>query len=153
MGRLAAWTALRSGRKYAYNPNLTPHAVFTTPEVASIGVLEADSPRNASVAEIEMAANDRALAAGNEAGFVRLIARPSLVSRHKAGGKVIGATIVGARAGEMINEVALVMSMNAYGARLAQTVRAYPSWSTVMRKAASRWFYDYDGAGARKPRR
>jgi len=91
--------------------------------------------------------------AGAEAGFVRLIARPSLVSRHKAGGKVIGATIVGARAGEMINEVALVMSMNAYGARLAQTVRAYPSWSTVMRKAASRWFYDYDGAGARKPRR
>jgi len=153
MGRVATWTALRRGRRYRYDPNRVPHAVFTTPEVASIGVLEADAPDDARVAEIEMSSNDRALAADEPEGFVRLIARPAALTRHKAGGKVIGATIVGGRAGEMINEVALMMRTNAYGFRLAQTVRAYPSWSTVMQKAATRWFYEYEGESARPPKR
>jgi pyruvate/2-oxoglutarate dehydrogenase complex dihydrolipoamide dehydrogenase (E3) component len=153
MGRIAAWTALRAGRKYKYDPKRIPHVVFTTPEVASIGVLEAEAPDNASVAEIAMSANDRALAADESAGFVRLIARPTLITKHRAGGKVIGATIVGGRAGEMINEVALMMRTNAYGFRLAQTVRAYPTWSTIMQKAATRWFHEYEGGSARPPRR
>ena len=84
---------------------------------------------------------------------MRLIARPTKFTKHRAGGKLIGATIVGGRAGEMIKEVALMMRMNAYGYRLAQTVRAYPSWSTVMQKAATRWFYEYEGGSARSPRR
>jgi pyruvate/2-oxoglutarate dehydrogenase complex dihydrolipoamide dehydrogenase (E3) component len=153
MGRVAIWTALRVGRKYKYDPNRIPHVVFTTPEVAAIGVLEADAPDDARVAEVEMSANDRALAADEVEGFVRLIARPTQFTKHRAGGKLIGATIVGGRAGEMINEVALMMRMNAYGYRLAQTVRAYPSWSTVMQKAATRWFYEYEGESARRPRR
>lgn len=153
MGRLAVWTALRFGRRYAFEAGRIPHAVFTTPEVAAIGVIEADAPGDARVAEIEMAANDRALAAGEPAGFVRLIARPALVTRHRAGGKLIGATIVGGRAGELINEVALMMRMNAYPFRLAQTARAYPTWSTVMQKAATRFFYEFEGGSARSPRR
>ena len=153
MGRVATRTALRPGRKYRYDPNRIPHVVFTTPEVAAIGVVEADAPEDASVAEAEMAANDRAVAADETTGFVRLIARPARFTKHRAGGKLIGATIVGCRAGEMINEVALMMRMNAYGFRLAQTVRAYPSWSSVMQKAATRWFYEYEGESARPPRR
>lgn len=153
MGRVAAWSALRTARRYKFDPLRIPHVVFTTPEVAAIGVSEADAPLNASVAEISMSANDRALAAAAPEGFVRLIARPAAVSRHKAGGKVIGATIVGGRAGEMINEIALMMRSNAYGFRLAMTVRAYPSWSTIIQKAATRWFYEYEGERARRPRR
>ena len=45
------------------------------------------------------------------------------------------------------------MPCGAYAGRLAQTVRAYPSWSTIMQKAAARWFYEYEGEGARRPRR
>ena len=153
MGRVAAWTALRSGRRYAYIAERVPQVVFTTPEVASIGVLEADAPRTARVAEAPMSINDRALAANAPEGFVRLIAKRDWLTGHKAGGKLIGATIVGGRAGELINECALVMRSNAYAGRLAQTVRAYPSWSTVMQKTAARWFFDIDGQGARPPRR
>lgn len=153
MGRIAAWTALRPGRRYAYDPLRIPQVVFTTPEVASIGILEADAPDNARVAEAPMHINDRALAAGEPDGFVRLIAKPGAVTRNLAGGKLVGATIVGGRAGELINECALIMRSGAYAGRLAQTVRAYPSWSTIMQKAAARWFYDVDGAGARAPRR
>jgi pyruvate/2-oxoglutarate dehydrogenase complex dihydrolipoamide dehydrogenase (E3) component len=127
--------------------------VFTTPEVAAIGLLESDAPDDARVAEVEMASNDRALAADETTGFVRLIARPTPFTKHRLGGKVVGATIVGGRAGEMINEIALMMRMNAYGFRLAQTARAYPSWSSVMQKAATRWFFEYEGESARSPRR
>ena len=153
MGRTATWTALRPGRKYKYDPNRIPHAVFTTPEIAAIGILEADAPRNARVAELPMTSNDRALAADHSEGFVRMIARKSRVTGHKAGGKVIGATIVGGRAGEMINEVALTMRGSGYPVRLAQTVRAYPSWSTIMQKTAALWYFDYEGHSARPPRR
>ena len=82
-----------------------------------------------------------------------MIARKSRVTGHKAGGKVIGATIVGGRAGEMINEVALTMRGSGYPVRLAQTVRAYPSWSTIMQKTAALWYFDYEGHSARPPRR
>jgi len=153
MGRIAAWTALRPGRRYAYVAERVPQVVFTTPEVASIGVLESAAPDNARVAEAPMDINDRALAADESEGFVRLIARRDLLTGHAVGGKLIGATIVGGRAGELINECALVMRSNAYAGRLAQTVRAYPSWSTIMQKAAARWFYDIEGEGARPPRR
>lgn len=152
MGRIAAWTALRAGRRYAYDPLRIPQVVFTTPEVASIGVLESHAPSNARVAEIDMHLNDRARTASAPEGFVRLIAKPDMITRHKAGGRLIGATIVGGRAGELINEAALVMRANVLAGRLAQTVRAYPSWSTIMQKAAARWFYDIDGQGARAPR-
>lgn len=153
MGRIAVWTALRFGRRYRYDARRIPQVVLTTPEVASIGILERDAPDNARVVEMPMSANDRALAADRSVGFVRMIARPAAITRHAAGGKLIGATIVGERAGELINECALLMRSNGYTARLAQTVRAYPSWSTIMQKTAARWFYDYDGEGARPPRR
>jgi len=153
MGRVAAWSALRAGRRYAYDPRRIPQVVFTTPEVASIGVLEADAPANSRVAEADMQLNDRALAASAPQGFVRLIAKPDLLTRHKAGGRLIGATIVGAHAGELINEAAIAMRSNMLAGRLAQTVRAYPSWSTIMQKAAARWFFELEGQGARPPRR
>ena len=153
MGRIAAWTALRAGRRYAYRPERVPQVVFTTPEIASIGVLEADAPDNALVAEAPMHLNDRALAADAPEGFVRLIAKPGLLTKHKVGGKLVGATIVGGRAGELINECALLMRSGSYVGRLAQTVRAYPSWSTIMQKTAARFFFDVDGQGARPPRK
>jgi len=153
MGRISVWTALRRGRRYGYDRLRIPQVVFTTPEVASIGVLEADAPDDARVAEAPMHINDRALAAERPEGFVRLIAKPGVITRHKAGGRLIGATIVGGHAGELINEAALIMRSGAYAGRLAQTVRAYPSWSTIMQKAAARWFYDIEGQGARPPRK
>lgn len=153
MGRVAAWTALRTGRRYRFDPLRIPQVVFTTPEVASIGVLEADAPENARVAEAPMHINDRALAADRPEGFVRLIAKRDLLTGHKAGGRLVGATIVGGHAGELINEAAIAMRSGMFAGRLAQTVRAYPSWSTVMQKAAARWFYEVDGEGARPPRR
>ncbi len=52
---------------------------------------------------------DRAIAAGRTDGFIKLVAGPRLLTRDLGGGKLLGATIVAERAGEMIHEVALAM--------------------------------------------
>jgi len=47
---------------------------------------------------------------------------------------VLGATIVAARAGEMIHEPALAMRTGMFTGRLAQTVHAYPTWSLAIQR-------------------
>lgn len=147
MGRIAVHNLDRPGwRRRRFRPDLVPRVVFTDPEVATIGLTEAEAQgRDAWVAEIPMSAVDRAITAGREDGFVRLVAAPlpgtSRLSRdglwRVGGGRLLGATIVAPRAGEMIAEVALAMRIGALTGRLAQTVHAYPTWTLAVRQAAA----------------
>ena len=151
MGRLAAGNALKKGPRGRYRTDQTPWVTFTTPEVARIGVTEADAAsRGGRVVELPMSEMDRAITDGAEAGFIKLITGPKRITRHAGGGNVIGATIVGARAGEMINEVALAMRTRAFAGRLAQTVHAYPTWGYGIQKAAGQLFGEVEGRTWRK---
>jgi len=62
---------------------------------------------------------------------------------------VIGATIVAARAGEMIHEPALAMRTGMFTGRLAQAVHAYPTWSLAIQQAAAQFFGQFGGRTAR----
>jgi pyruvate/2-oxoglutarate dehydrogenase complex dihydrolipoamide dehydrogenase (E3) component len=104
------------------------------------------------VAFLPMSEVDRAITADQTDGFVKLIAGPRVVTRNRAGGRLLGATIVAPRAGEMIHEVALAMRLDAFTGRLAQTVRAYPTWSTAIRSAAAQFFFDVGGRRAKPAR-
>lgn len=53
----------------------------------------------------------------------------------------------------MIHEVALLMRSGAFTGRLAQTVHAYPTWSTGLRSAAAQFVFEVDDRRARKARR
>lgn len=146
MGRLAAGNALKKGVRGRYRTDRTPWVTFTSPEVARIGVTEAEAAsRGGRVAELPMSEMDRAITDGVEDGFIKLITGPKRVTRHAAGGNVIGATIVGERAGEMINEIALAMRTRAFAGRLAQTVHAYPTWGYGIQKAAGQLFGEVEG--------
>ena len=92
-----------------------------------------------------MSEMDRAVTDGREDGFIKLITGPKRGTRHLAGGKVIGATIVAERAGEMIHEVAFAMRTRAFAGRLAQTVHAYPTWSYGLQKTAGQLFGEVEG--------
>lgn len=92
---------------------------------------------------------DRALTSGRTDGFVKLIAGPRRLVGNVDGGRLLGATIVAPRAGEMIHEVALAMRANLFTGRLAQTVHAYPTWSMAVQGAAAKFFMDYKGRAAR----
>jgi pyruvate/2-oxoglutarate dehydrogenase complex dihydrolipoamide dehydrogenase (E3) component len=100
-----------------------------------------------------MAENDRAVAAQLTEGFIKLIAAPRRGLGHAGGGKLVGATIVGARAGEMIHEPALAIRTNMFTGRLAQLSHAYPTWSVGIQKCAGQFFREVEGRSARPANR
>jgi pyruvate/2-oxoglutarate dehydrogenase complex dihydrolipoamide dehydrogenase (E3) component len=60
--------------------------------------------------------------------------------RGTAGGRILGATIVAPRAGEMIHELVLAMGSGMFPARLTVTMHAYPTWSIAIQQAAAQLF-------------
>ncbi len=149
MGRIAVRNGSsklgRLGRR-AFVASSIPWVTFCDPEVARVGLTEAQAVEaGGRVAFVPMSQVDRAIAAGRTEGFVKLIAGPRRLLGDSGGGRVLGATIVAPRAGEMIHEVALAIRTGMFTGRLAQTVHAYPTWSTSLRQAAAKFFVASDG--------
>ncbi len=150
MGRVAVANALGRYRWRRFDASLVPWVTFTSPEVARIGMSEAEAAAyGGTVAHLPLAEVDRAVAAGQTDGFVKLLAGPRPVLRGLGGGRVLGATIVAPRAGEMIGEIALAMRTGMFTGRLAQTTRPYPTWSTALQQAAAQFFFEIGGRRAR----
>lgn len=135
---LAGWQCFRAVRnallpgKSAARPIVLPAVTFTDPEVARVGWTEAEARErfgdaiNVHTSPITKA--DRAVCDAEPDGFIKLITRP--------GGKIVGATIVASRAGEMIGEVALAMEQGLGVDAIAGTIHAYPTWSSAIQLAA-----------------
>lgn len=154
MGRLATGNALRKGVRGRFRTHWIPWVTFTSPEVARVGFTEAEAAEHGGlVADLPMSEMDRAITDGATDGFIKLIAGPKALTRRAFGGKLIGATIVAPRAGEMIHEIALAMRAGLFTGRVAQTVHAYPTWSMGIQKAAGQFFGEIEGRTARKARR
>jgi len=155
MGRIAVKNGFRF-RRTAFDTSAIADCVFTAPEVAHVGVIEEEvaGQDGVRVAELPMAANDRAIAEGLTDGFIKLISGPQpLIGNRLGGGRLIGATIVGERAGEMIHEPALAIATGMFTGRLAQLPHAYPTWSIGVQKCAAQFFTEVEGRSARSPRR
>jgi pyruvate/2-oxoglutarate dehydrogenase complex dihydrolipoamide dehydrogenase (E3) component len=153
MGRIAATNALHRLARLRLHTASIPWVTFTDPEVARVGMTEAQAAgHRGRVAHLPLTAVDRALTAERTDGFIQLLAGPRRLTGNLAGGRLLGATIVAPRAGEMIHEVALAMRSHSFTGRLAQTVHAYPTWSVGVRSAAALFFFTLDGRTARKAR-
>ena len=157
MGFVAAANATRTSRlrpAMKIDRRVVPRVTFTDPEVAQVGLTEAESVDvGGRVAEVPLDRVDRAVTSGRTVGFVKLVAGPRPLLGSLGGGQVLGATIVGPRAGELIAEVALAMRTRMFTGRLAQTIHPYPTWSTAIQQAATQFFFATDGAEARSARR
>lgn len=92
---------------------------------------------------------DRALTARATDGFVKLVAGRRRLPGNLGGGRLLGATIVAERAGELIHEPVLAMSTGMFTGRLAATTHAYPTWSMAVRQTAAQFFMTIDGRRAR----
>lgn len=154
-GRVAARNAFAgplpwSGR--TWDDEVVPWVTFTEPEVARVGLTEAQAAQrygdSARVSVVWDTHGDRARTAGQTDGLVKLIAVPRLVG-GMALGKLVGMTVVGPMAGEQIAEGALSMRAGTLVGRLAQTIHAYPTWSLSTRIAAARFFGAHGGTPAR----
>jgi pyruvate/2-oxoglutarate dehydrogenase complex dihydrolipoamide dehydrogenase (E3) component len=157
MGLIAAGNALRRGarlRPQRFRSDAVPWVTFTDPEVAHVGMTEDEAAEvGGRVAVVPFEAFDRAIASGRTDGYVKLLAGPRRLLGNAGGGRLLGATIVGPSAGELVHEVALGIRTGMFAGRLAQTVHAYPTWSVAMQMAAAQLFFEIDGRGHRPARR
>ena len=112
-GSLVATNAVL-GLRRSVDP-VVPRVTFTSPEVGSVGVTTTDGP---TVRHTDV---DRAVAEAATAGFSRL----ALDGR----GRVVGATVVGPRAGETLGELTLAVRRGLRTRDLAGTTHAYPTFS------------------------
>lgn len=152
MGRIAAGNALGGFRMRRFKSERIPWVTFVSPEVARVGMSEAEAAESspgARVAYLPLDEVDRAVAEGNTNGFLKLIAGPRWLLGDLAGGRFLGATIVAPRAGEMIHEIALAIRASLFPAHLGLAVHAYPTWSVGVQKAVGQFFYEVEGREAR----
>lgn len=115
--------------------NIIPRVTFTDPELAHVGMTEAEAARthrSIRVLRWPYSENDRALAERRTHGHIKLIAT--------ARGRLLGASIVGAQAGELINLWALALSKDLKLRDIAAYVAPYPTMSEIGKRAAVTYF-------------
>jgi dihydrolipoamide dehydrogenase len=109
-----------------------PEAIFTEPEIASVGLVDVDaaaSGRKVRTMKVPFASNARSVLQHVTRGFVKLTSDP-------ATGVVLGGTIVGHRASELIGIVALAVQARVTAETLVETLMVHPSMSEAISDAA-----------------
>ncbi|MBM3852257.1 MAG: dihydrolipoyl dehydrogenase [Verrucomicrobia bacterium] len=126
---VAEWIAGKAGH---INWDLVPAIVYTSPEVAAVGLGEDAAKaagRAVNVGRFNFAANGRALAAGAADGFVKIVADAKT-------DRLLGAQILGPNAGELISEVVTHLEYGGSAEDLARTIHAHPTMSEAVKEAA-----------------
>lgn len=132
-GHVAAEVA--AGHKAAFDAQVIPGVAYTHPEVAWVGYTEAQAKqegRKVEVARFPWAASGRAIANGADYGFTKLI----FDATENGGHRVIGGTIVGPSAGDMIGEVALAIEMGCDAVDIGKTIHPHPTLGESIGMAA-----------------
>ncbi len=114
------------------NYNTVPSIVYTHPEIASVGMTEADAKKagiETAVGKFPFSANGRAKARGATEGFVKIVT-------DKATDRIIGGHIVGAGASELLGEIVVAMEFGGSSEDLARSFHSHPTMSEVVREAA-----------------
>ena len=127
---LAGWQAFRAvrnallvGSEDAVN-GAVPWATFTQPEVAHVGLTESrarEAYAGVTVAIRRAGEMDRALCEDDREAFVKIV--------RDGRGRIVGATIVGERAGEAITELTMAIRMELSPQKLAGAIHVYPTYS------------------------
>ncbi|MDQ2757824.1 MAG: FAD-dependent oxidoreductase [Actinomycetota bacterium] len=119
-GSIAATNAVLGLRRSA-RAHAIPRVTFTHPEVAAIGASTTQPPAGGRILTLRHEHVDRAVTEGETDGMTRLA-----VDRR---GRLVGATIVGPRAGESLAEVALAIDQKLRPRDLAGVTHAYPTYA------------------------
>jgi dihydrolipoamide dehydrogenase len=120
----------------AVDYRVIPAAIFTEPEIASVGLSEAEAKAkniDIKVGKFPFAALGRALANNSPEGFCKIIG-------HAKTNDLLGMHIVGPNAGNIIAEGALAMEMGASVEDLALTIHTHPTFPEAIMEAADAYF-------------
>jgi dihydrolipoamide dehydrogenase len=121
-----------AGEPAALDYQAIPAAVFTDPEIATVGMTESEADEagfSTVVGKFPFQASGRALTTGHADGFVRIVA-------EEEAGFVLGAQIVGPEASELVAELALAVEMGATLEDVASTIHTHPTLAEAVMEAA-----------------
>ena len=124
---IAAVTHIATGRPAPVNYLAIPRVTYTHPEFAEVGLTEAqanETGRDIEVHRHGMAGVGRAIIVGQNRGSVKVIS--------EKGGAIIGASIVGPQAGELIHELMYAVGWEAYPSEAAAFIHAHPTLSEAV---------------------
>ena len=129
MARAVVRNALFFGKEKV-SQMLIPYATFSDPEIASVGLYSKDLDAKGiayRTFEKHFADNDRAICDGETDGMVR-------IRVEAKSDKILGATIVGKNAGNMISEITLAMQSNTGLSSIASVIHPYPTTAEAVRQ-------------------
>jgi dihydrolipoamide dehydrogenase len=131
MGEVAADNAVK-GNHRELKLHSAPSVVYTHPEVAMVGLTEEEAREryDIRVGRFDFAANGRAMASGDNVGFVKVIADNKY-------GEILGIHIVGPAAAEIINQASLLMEMEITVDEVVKTIYGHPTYSEALFEACA----------------
>ena len=112
-----------------------PQVIFTDPQIARIGLSETEARDQGIPHEVtrhDLAQLDRAVTDGAARGMVKVLTPPGK-------DRILGVTIVGGEAGEMIAPFALAMRHGLGLSKILGTIHAYPTWAEAGKATAGAW--------------
>jgi len=134
MARIVIQNALFLGRK-RFSSLVIPWCTYTAPELARVGLSQQEAQqqnRPVTTLQLDFAQLDRAVLEGQTEGFARVHLRPG-------SDRILGATIVGEHAGELLSEITLAMTKRLGLGAIGSTIHPYPTWSDAVRKLADQY--------------
>lgn len=114
------------------NYNKVPNCIYSSPEMAAAGYNEADARKkfkNVIVSKFPLSANGKALAEGENTGFIKIIAEGEY-------GEIVGVHIIAPTATDMISEIVTTMELEGTIHDLAKVIHPHPSLSEIVMEAA-----------------
>ncbi len=140
MASFQAWFAAVNGlfgmfKKFRIHYDIVPWATFTDPEVARVGLSEAEARENGidyELTRFDLGGLDRAVTDSETTGFIKVLTMPGK-------DRILGAVIVGAHASELINEFILAMNNGLGLKKIMAAIHVYPTWSESGKFAAGVW--------------
>jgi pyruvate/2-oxoglutarate dehydrogenase complex dihydrolipoamide dehydrogenase (E3) component len=146
---LAGWQGFQAVRNALFpgnnrgTPGALPRITFTAPEVAQIGITERTARERfkdeLQIRFFDIGRVDRAVNEDDRLGLLKIIARRS--------GQIVGASIIGERAGEAITEISVAMRNHLTLSDLSATIHPYPTYSTGVQLLAASMAVERSFAG------
>lgn len=122
-------------KRFKVDYRVIPRVTFTDPEIASVGLSEQEAKANKisyELSHFELAELDRAIADGSTQGFIKVLTVPNK-------DKILGVTIVGAQAGELLAEYVLAMKHGLGLNKILGTIHSYPTLAEANKYVAGNW--------------
>lgn len=116
------------GKQAYINYKAVPNCIYTSPEIASVGLTEGQAREmlsNVRVAKIPFAGNGKAMIEGQTDGFMKMIVDGDT-------NKILGFSIIGTKATELIAEATLAINQNMKVDDLVETINAHPTLSEMV---------------------